>query len=97
MDARRPDVDRVAVKQGDRVVLLTISEIDWCEAADNYVRIVATGRRYLIRETMRAIEQRLGTRQFARIHRSTIVNLSRVREMQPLFHGEYRCCTTERS
>ena len=73
-----------------RIVLLAVSDIDWCEAADNYVKVVAGGRTYLVRQTMRALEERLGTRRFARIHRSTIVNLARVRELQPLFHGDYR-------
>lgn len=82
------------VRDGERVILVPLSELDWCEAADNYVRLHAKGKKHLIRDTMRNIEERLvATRapnaRFARIHRSMIVNLARVREIKPAGGGEY--------
>jgi two-component system LytT family response regulator len=81
--------DRIAVKSGGRVILLKAEEIDWVEAADNYVSLHVGPAAHLLRETMNSLEQRLPADQFLRISRSTIVNLERVRELQPLFHGEY--------
>ncbi len=79
---------RIAVKDGDRTIFVDPDELDWCEAADNYIRLHSGGRKHLVRETMRAMEQRLDPARFARIHRSAIVNLRRVAEIRPLFHGD---------
>ena len=68
---------------------MPVGEVDWIEAADNYVRVHAGPERHLVRETMGAMEARLDPARFARIHRSTIVNLARIRELQPTFNGEY--------
>ena len=85
---------RIAVKQGDRVILIPVDDITHCEAADNYVRVHAQGKKYLVRETMQAFERRLGS-TFARIHRSAIVNLSRVHEVRPLIStATASCCST---
>jgi two-component system, LytTR family, response regulator len=92
---RRTVADRLSVKDGDRVILVPVPEILWCEAEDNYVRIHATTGRHLVRTTMRALEDRLDPRRFARIHRSYIVNLSRVREFRPLSNGEYQVMMTD--
>jgi two-component system, LytTR family, response regulator len=81
--------DRLAVKSSGRVVLLKYEEIDWIEAADNYVNLHVGKESHLLRETMNNLEQRLPAERFLRISRSTIVNLDRVRELQPMFHGEY--------
>jgi two-component system, LytTR family, response regulator len=81
--------DRLAVKSSGRVVLLKHEEIDWIEASDNYVNLHVGKESHLLRETMNSLEQRLPSDRFLRISRSTIVNLDRVRELQPLFHGEY--------
>jgi two-component system, LytTR family, response regulator len=81
--------DRLAVKSSGRVVLLKHEEIDWIEASDNYVNLHVGKESHLLRETMNSLEQRLPADRFLRISRSTIVNLDRVRELQPLFHGEY--------
>jgi two-component system LytT family response regulator len=82
-------VHRLTVKDGERFVLLRVTEIDWIEAAANYLRIHAAGRVYTLRGTMAAVTERLDPRQFARIHRSTIVNIDRVREIRPEWHGDY--------
>jgi two-component system LytT family response regulator len=70
-------------------VLLDAGDVDWVEAEGDYVRLHAGGRSHLVRETMAAMEARLDPARFARIHRSTIVNLARIRELQPTFNGEY--------
>jgi two-component system LytT family response regulator len=66
-----------------------INDIDWVEAADNYVSLHAGKDSHMLRETMTNIEQRLPKEKFIRISRSTIVNAERIKELQPLFHGEY--------
>ena len=80
---------RLTVRDGEAFVMLRTEEIDWIEAAANYVRVQARGRVFVLRGTMQALERRLDPRQFARIHRSTIVNVDRVREIRPEWHGDY--------
>jgi two-component system, LytTR family, response regulator len=84
-----PPGDRLVIKSGGRVVFLKSEEIDWVEAAANYVRIHAGNEEYLMRETMNAFEGKLDTRRFMRIHRSIIVNLEKIKELQPCNNGEY--------
>lgn len=80
--------DRIAVKTDGRIVFVRTSDVDWIEAADNYVSLHVGKDSHLLRETMTAVETRM-PRQFLRISRSTIVNTERIKELQPLFHGEY--------
>lgn len=80
--------DRIAVKGDGRVVFVKTSDVDWIEAADNYVSLHVGKESHLLRETMTALEARL-PKQFLRISRSTMVNTERIKELQPLFHGEY--------
>lgn len=82
-------LNRVVIKTSGRVVFLRVQEIDWVEAAGNYVRIHFGEQSHLLRETMNALETRLDPEQFLRIHRSVIVNIDRIKEMQPAFHGDY--------
>ncbi len=89
LDERAKYPDRMEVKTSGRVVLLRVEEIDWIDAAGNYVKIHAGGESLTMRETMGRIEQRLDPRLFMRIHRSTIVNIERIRELQQQFHGDY--------
>ena len=81
--------DHLAVKAAGKVLFLKIEEIDWIEAADNYVNLHVGHDSHLHRETMGAFESRLPREKFMRISRSTIVNIERIKELQPLFHGEY--------
>lgn len=81
--------DRLVVKTDGRVLLVPVDDVDWIESADNYVSVHAGGETHLLRETMNSIEQRLPTDRFMRISRSSIVNVDRIRELQPLFHGDY--------
>jgi two-component system LytT family response regulator len=81
--------DRLVIKGGGRIVFLNVSEIDWIEAADNYVRLHVGRESHLMRETLSNLEKRLDPIQFARVHRSTIINVQRIKELHPLFRGEY--------
>jgi len=82
-------VDRFVVKAGGRVFFVRNDEIDWIEAAGNYVKLHVGSDTHLFRETMNSVEARLDPDLFFRIHRSHIVNIERIRELQPWFNGEY--------
>jgi len=82
--------DRIAVRNNGRVVLVKLDDIDWMEAADNYVRLHSGGAIHVVRQTMNELESQLDTAKFLRVHRSAIVNLDRIQELQPWFRGEYR-------
>lgn len=90
-DARKeqPRVDRLVVKSQGRLFFLRTDEIDWIEAAGNYVRLHVGSASHLLRETMNAIEGRLDPDKFFRIHRCRIVNIERIQELQPWLNGEY--------
>ena len=81
--------ERLVVKTGGRVFFLNADEIDWVEAEGNYVSIHAGKKSYLLRETISGIEAQLDPRHFVRIHRSAVVNINRIKELQPWSHGEY--------
>jgi len=90
-DLRRdqPRSDRLVVKSGGRLFFLRADEIDWVEAAGNYVRLHVGSASHLLRETMTSIERRLDPEKFFRIHRCRIVNMERIQEVQPWLNGEY--------
>ncbi|MEZ5426941.1 MAG: LytTR family DNA-binding domain-containing protein [Pyrinomonadaceae bacterium] len=89
LSARQQTLDRFVIKQNGRVLLIPTEEVDWIEAAGNYVTLYSGDRKYLIRETMKRVELRLDPQKFIRIHRSTIVNVERVRELQIHFNEEH--------
>jgi two-component system LytT family response regulator len=82
-------LDRVVIKSTTRVFFLRTEEIDWIEAAGNYLKLHVGPEAHLLRETMNSLEARLDPEKFLRIHRSTIVNIERIQELQPWFHGDY--------
>jgi len=82
-------LDRLLVKSSGRVFFLRAAEVDWIEAAANYVRLHAGKENHLLRETMNSIEEKLDPAQFLRIHRSSIVNIERIKEMHPWFRGDH--------
>ncbi len=86
---RKPHLDRLVIRSSGRVFFLRVDELDWVESAGNYVRLHAGREEYLYRETMSRLEALLDPEKFARIHRSTIVNLERVKELHPQFRGDY--------
>jgi two-component system LytT family response regulator len=81
--------ERFVVRSGGRVVFVRAAEIDWVEAAGDYVSLHVGKRAWLLRETMTSIERKLDPERFARIHRSTIVNVERIAEMRSYDNGEY--------
>ena len=82
-------LDRLVVKAVGRVFFLKTDEIDWIEAAGNYVKLHVGRDSHMIRETMNGIESKLDPAKFLRIHRSTVVNIDRIKELHPMFSGDY--------
>jgi two-component system LytT family response regulator len=82
--------DRIVVRSGGRVAFVKISELDWVEAAGDYVLLHVGKKSWLLRQSVIELEAKLESWGFARIHRSTIVNLERIAEMRALNNGEYR-------
>jgi two-component system, LytTR family, response regulator len=80
---------RLVFKQNGRVIFIRAETIDWIEADGNYVRLHAGGDSHYFRETLAGLEAQLPADKFMRISRSSIVNLDRVKELQPLFYGDY--------
>ena len=83
-------LDRVLVKTGGRSLLLRVEDIDWIEAAGNYLRLHVGRQRHLLRETMAGLESQLDPSRFVRVHRSSMVNLERIASFEPALHGDYR-------
>jgi two-component system LytT family response regulator len=82
-------LERLVIKSSGRVFFLKTEEIDWIEAASNYVRLYAGRESHLMRETMSALESKLDPKKFLRANRSAIVNIEKIKELHPLFRGEY--------
>jgi two-component system LytT family response regulator len=82
-------LDRIVVKSSGRVYFIDVDEIDWIEAADNYVRLYVGPKGHLVHESLSSLEKKLDDSRFARVHRSRIVNTTKIKELHPLFHGEY--------
>lgn len=82
-------LNRLVIRTAGRVVFLDMQEIDWIEAAANYVKLHAGKDSFLLREGIGRLEAKLDSDRFVRIHRSFIVNTSRIRELQPCDSGEY--------
>jgi len=94
LQAERKYLERLSIKStgksGGRITFLGVDEIDWIGAADNYVQVHAGRESHLLHATMSSLENRLDPNKFLRIHRSTIVNVERIKELHPMFHGEYQ-------
>jgi len=89
LQGRQKFLTRILIRSSARIIFLPVEELDWAEAADNYVRLHAGKDAHLVRETLQAFARRLDPATFLRIHRSTLVNVNRIRELRPLFHGDY--------
>jgi two-component system, LytTR family, response regulator len=83
-----PVLHRFVVKDRGRYRLVRTEEVEWIEAAGNYAEIHTRGGVHLVRVTIAALESRLDRERFARIHRSTIVRIDRIREIVPEWHGD---------
>ena len=82
-------LERVVIKDSERVLMVPVADIDWIAAHGNYVQIHTRSKTHLLRETMDGMERKLDPKHFVRLRRSTIVNAETVRELKPLFNGEY--------
>jgi two-component system LytT family response regulator len=85
----RKYLERLVVKSGGRVCFLRTEEIDWVDAVGNYVRLHVGKNSHLVRGTISALESKLDPDRFLRIHRSRIINVDRIKELNPWFKGEY--------
>jgi two-component system LytT family response regulator len=88
-------LERLVIKMNGHVFFMKAEEIDWLEAEGNYVRLHAGKESHLLRDTISALESQLDPKKFIRVHRSAIVNIDRITELQPWFHGEYRIILRE--
>ncbi len=86
--SQRRYTDRLLVNTEGRIIIVKTADLRWIEAADNYVRLhVGTASRHLLHESMRALEERLDPVRFVRVHRSAIVNVDWIKEIQPWYAG----------
>ena len=89
MSGRRSYLQRLVVPVGHSSVLIKTDDIDWIEADRNYMRLHVGAQTHMLREKMSRIESALDPAKFCRIHRSTIVQIDRIRAVESFFHGEY--------
>jgi two-component system, LytTR family, response regulator len=87
-ERQRPQ--RLVVRSGGRIFFVNVAEIDWIEAAGNYVSVHVGGASHLLRDTMKHLEAQLAGARFARLHRSAMVNLDRIRELQQSGDGSWQ-------
>ena len=80
---------RLAVRSAGKTLFVDVEDIDWIEAAENYVQLHVGRAAHLLHVTMNTLEQSLNPEIFVRIHRSIMVNIHRIKELQPAAHGEY--------
>ena len=89
MERQRTRRTHVPIRADGRVTLLPVGDIDWIESSDNYVKIHANGQTYTVRQTLQSVEASLSPKEFIRVHRSSILNVARIKEIQPWFNGEF--------
>jgi two-component system LytT family response regulator len=87
-EARPRHLDRLVVRRGGRMYLVSVDDIDWIQGAGVYVRLHTDDRTHLYRSSLTALEEALDPRQFQRVHRSAIVRISAIREIRPESHGD---------
>lgn len=88
VSVERKGLRRILIRKAGRVLFLPVGEIDWFEAEDYYCRIHSAGRSHLIRRSLTSLEEELDPHRFFRTHRSAIVNLDRVRQVEELGRGD---------
>lgn len=89
MESGKKYLKRIMIRASDRVYFINVENIEYIEAEGNYVGIHANGKKHLLRETMTNMEKRLHPEHFVRIHRSMIININEIAELQPWFHGDH--------
>ncbi|MEX0594986.1 MAG: LytTR family DNA-binding domain-containing protein [Candidatus Paceibacterota bacterium] len=90
IETKKNTISRLMVKSSGRYLFLKTEEVDWIESAGNYVRIHSGKDNYLTRETMINMEKKLDSNVFFRIHRSLIINIDKIKEIEQWFHGDYQ-------
>jgi two-component system LytT family response regulator len=85
----REYLTRIPVRVGERVVFVKTDQIEYIESAGNYLVLHTARENHVVRETLTALEEKLGPKQFLRINRSTLVRVDQIKEFQPLFKGEH--------
>jgi len=86
--AQRP-LRRVLIKASGRIYAVRVEDIDYIDVAGHYVELHTGAATHLVRTSIGSLEARLDSSRFVRIHRSVIVNIDRIRELRPAFHGEF--------
>ncbi|HLK07204.1 MAG TPA: LytTR family DNA-binding domain-containing protein [Candidatus Angelobacter sp.] len=94
INKKKDYLERIPVPAKGRFLFFNVRDLDWIEAEGNYLRLHGNGGSHLIRSNMNEMEAKLDPGKFMRIHRSTIVNVQRIREIQPWFHGHHRVVMT---
>jgi two-component system LytT family response regulator len=89
LDSQKNAPQRIVIKADGEIVCLKPAEIDWAESAGNYVCLHVGANTHILRETITSLETRLGHRQFMRVHRSTLVNVDRIKTLRPSLYGDY--------
>ena len=89
LQAENNYLDRFMIKSSNRVVFVKAGDVDWIESAANYALLHVGDKTHVVRETMHALESKLSPKTFQRISRSAIVNLERIKELQPMGKGQY--------
>lgn len=90
-------LDRLLIRAKDRLYLVRTKDVDWIEAAADYVHVYSGGKKHILRAKISDLEKRLDPSQFARIHRSTIVRVDRISELRPMYHGDYQVVLADRT
>jgi two-component system LytT family response regulator len=89
LDSRQHAPQRIVIKADGEIVCLRPQEIEWAESAGNYVCLHVGPSTHILRETITSLESRLGQQQFLRVHRSTLVNVDRIKTLRPSLYGDY--------
>jgi two-component system, LytTR family, response regulator len=97
LKARRQYLEKLVVRSAGRVYFVKTEDVDWIEAAGNYIKLHVSGEAHLLRETMNSIEAKLDPSKFPRVNRSAIVNAARIKELYPLFNGDYSLILKDRT
>lgn len=82
-------LERIAIKENERIRFLNVEKIEWISSLGNYVEIHSEGEKFVVRETMDGFENKLNPKEFLRIRRSTIIRISQIKELHQLFGGEF--------
>jgi two-component system LytT family response regulator len=97
IEKKRTHPDRIAIKLPGRIYFVDTNSLDWIEAAGDYCILHVQGEKHMIREPLKSVESMLDQDLFLRIHRSVIIRIDRIKELQPRAHGEFRLILTDGS